>query len=238
MDFWRDLGIVDFGAFVVGTILVVLLPGPNSLYAFVTASRDGVAAGFRAALGILTGDTILMAAAVFGAASLLHYLPTLFAGLQLMGAAYLAWLGVRLVAEGRNLWRRNGKVAQEAEAVALAHADSDGQPEPRRVAIYPYRRALVISLLNPKAILFFFSFFVLFVAPDAPHPYLAFAFLGVTLQLISATYLTALILTGSRLHRSLAGRPRMLAAGLTLTGSAFLGFGAKLMRDALARVAS
>ncbi len=231
MSLWHALGIHDYGAFVLGTVLVVLLPGPNSLYAFVTASRQGPAAGFRAALGILTGDAILMSAAVLGAASLLRYLPTLFALLQFAGAAYLAWMGGKLVWEAvRHGWGKQTATANEDDRAAAP------EPEPRRVAIHPFRRALVISLLNPKAILFFFSFFVLFVDADAPHPYWAFVLLGATLQGISATYLTVLILVGARLHRWSQTRPRVQAWGLAATGSAFLLFSAKLVRDAFARV--
>ena len=63
----------------------------------------------------------------------------------------------------------------------------------------PFRKALVISLLNPKAILFFLSFFIQFVDPAYPRPALTFLALGLILQVCSMTYLTAVILIGSML---------------------------------------
>lgn len=65
--------------------------------------------------------------------------------------------------------------------------------------VHPYKTALSISLLNPKAILFFLSFFVQFVEPDYAYPALSFLILAVILQIISFSYLTALIFSGIKL---------------------------------------
>ena len=79
-------GITDLTTFVLGTIFIVLLPGPNSLYVMAAASRWGVGAGYRGALGIVVGDTILMLLAVTGAASLLRTTPELFMAIKYAGA--------------------------------------------------------------------------------------------------------------------------------------------------------
>ena len=71
-------GITDIVTFVLGTIFIVLLPGPNSVYVMTVASRHGVAAGYRGAAGIFVGDTILMILSVTGVASLLQATPALF----------------------------------------------------------------------------------------------------------------------------------------------------------------
>ncbi|HRP96484.1 MAG TPA: LysE family transporter, partial [Rhodocyclaceae bacterium] len=71
-------GITDLTTFVLGTIFIVLLPGPNSLYVMSAASRWGVAAGYRGACGIFVGDLILMLLAITGTASLLRTTPELF----------------------------------------------------------------------------------------------------------------------------------------------------------------
>ena len=94
-------GITDLPAFILGTILIVLLPGPNSLYLATVSSRAGIRAGYQAAAGIFTGDLILMTLAATGAASLLQRWPGVFALLQVVGAGYLAWLGVGLLRGAR-----------------------------------------------------------------------------------------------------------------------------------------
>ena len=77
-----DYGITDLGTFILGTIFIVLLPGPNSMYVMTAASRSGIAAGFRGALGIFVGDTILMVLAAGGAATLIQTTPALFLALK------------------------------------------------------------------------------------------------------------------------------------------------------------
>ena len=107
-------------------------------------------------------------------------------------------------------------------------ASSSAEAGDARELRHPFRRALVISLLNPKAILFFVSFFIQFVEPGYAHPVLPFLVLAVVLQVCSGLYLTALIFGG----KFLAGqfrRRRKLAAGVTTgVGALFVGFGIKL----------
>src|SRR3954471_11528510 len=71
-------GITDLTTFILGTIFIVLLPGPNSLYVMTVASRLGVGPGYRGACGIFVGDTILMVLSATGVASVLHATPALF----------------------------------------------------------------------------------------------------------------------------------------------------------------
>jgi len=93
---------------------------------------------------------------------------------------------------------------------------------------YPFRRALVISLLNPKAILFLLSFFVQFIDPGYPHPELPFLILSLILMAFSALYLSALILAGARLAQGFARRRRLSASLSGGVGALFLWFGGKL----------
>lgn len=104
------------------------------------------------------------------------------------------------------LWR--GREARRAER-------QDGAAEaPKETVERPYRRALVVSLLNPKAILFFISFFVQFVDPSYAHPVLSFLTLGAWAQLFSFTYLSVLIFSGTFLAATFRRRKR-LTAGLS-----------------------
>jgi len=211
-------GITDLTTFILGTIFIVLLPGPNSLYVMTIASRWGIGAGYRGALGIFLGDTILMILSATGVASLLQTTPALFVVFKYVGAAYLAWLGVGLLRAAFGTWRSH---------------DVTEQPNAPIVATRPFRTALVISLMNPKAILFFISFFIQFVSPDYPYPALSFLILGITVQICSALYLTILIFGGTHLALQVRRRRRLSAVATGGVGALFIGFGFKLANATL-----
>lgn len=208
------LGITDLATFVLGTIFIVLLPGPNSLYVLSVAARRGVGAGYLGACGIFVGDLILMVLSATGAASLLRATPWLFLLIKSAGAIYLAWVGVSLLRAAWTMWRRR----HEAASDALPQGDQ------RR----PFRTALMISLMNPKAILFFISFFIQFVDPAYPYPELSFALLGLIVQICSAAYLSLLIFAGARLAAGFRRHRRSSALATGSVGCLFLGFGGKL----------
>ena len=102
-----DLGIHSFLEFAVGTVIIVILPGPNSLYVITASARLGERAGWRAAGGILTGDTILMVATAAGAASMMTLFPTAFTLMKAVGALYLGWIGLQLLRDGWQRWRNS-----------------------------------------------------------------------------------------------------------------------------------
>lgn len=209
-------GITDLATFILGTILIVLLPGPNSLYVMTVASRQGVRAGYRGAGGIFAGDTVLMVLSVSGVASLLQTSPALFVALKYAGAGYLAWLGAGLLRGALRTWGRHPAGA------------ASGTPAGLDKASRPFTAAFLISLTNPKAILFFVSFFIQFVDPAYPHPALSFFILGVVVQLCSAVYLLCLIHGGARLAGLLRDRCRLSAAAMGVVGGLFIGFGIRL----------
>ncbi|MCX5212062.1 leucine efflux protein LeuE [Kitasatospora sp. NBC_00240] len=214
------LGVNDLATYVLGALVIVLLPGPNSLYVLSVAARKGVRTGYRAALGVFVGDFTLISLTSLGAASLLKANPAVFLAVKFGGAAYLLWIGVGMLRAARQLWRehRGGALSGPDEEPAVVTAAEEN----------PFRRALVISLLNPKAILFLLSFFTQFVDPSYGQPVLSFALLGGILQSFSLLYLSALIFAGTSLAAAFRRRKR-LSAGLT-SGVAvlFAGFAAKL----------
>ncbi|GAA2138627.1 leucine efflux protein LeuE [Kitasatospora kazusensis] len=212
------LGVHDLATYVLGALVIVLLPGPNSLYVLSVAARKGVRTGYRAAAGVFVGDLTLISLTSLGAASLLKANPAVFAVVKFGGAAYLLWIGFGMLRAARQLWRehRPGAAAEPAAA-------------PAETVEHPFRRALVISLLNPKAILFLLSFFTQFVDRSYGQPALSFGLLGGILQTFSVLYLSTLIFAGTTLATAFRRRKR-LSAGLT-SGVAvlFAGFAAKLL---------
>lgn len=229
------LGVTDLPTYLVGLALIVLLPGPNSLYVISVAARRGVRRGYAAACGVFCGDAVLMVLSAAGVASLLQANEMLYGIVKYAGAGYLTWLAVGMLRAAAGMWRsRHVKAAaapDEAAAEAAGRATGEvagnaagGASESER----PYRRALVISLLNPKAILFFISFFVQFVDPGYAHPVLSFLLLGTLATLFSFLYLTALIFGGSKLAGLFHSRKRLSAGVTSAAGALFLGFAAKL----------
>lgn len=220
------LGVTDLGMFIVGTVIIILLPGPNSLYVLSVAARSGLRMGYAGAFGIFTGDAVLMLATALGAASVLQTHPALFFALRWAGALYLGYLGLRLLYAAWHSWRnpRQSGLPQRLDADHLERF----KPLAELTASAVYRKALLISLLNPKAILFFLSFFVQFVDPDAAHPVASFLLLALIVQIASASYLTALIWAGVRMARLFAQRRRLSAALNGVVGALFIAFGARL----------
>ncbi|MFI8358648.1 MULTISPECIES: leucine efflux protein LeuE [Streptomyces] len=212
------LGVIELPTYLAGLVLIILLPGPNSLYVLSVAARRGVRTGYRAAAGVFTGDAVLMALTAVGAGALLRASPLVFTVVKFLGAGYLAWLAVGMMRGAWALWRTR---RERDETAAAAPADS-GESE------RPYRRALLISLLNPKAILFLMSFFVQFVDPSYAYPALSFLLLGGLLQAGSFLYLTLLIFGGTRLAEAFRRRKRLSAGATSAAGVLFLGFAAKL----------
>jgi leucine efflux protein len=212
------LGITDFWTYVLGVVAIILLPGPNSIFVLTVGARRGVRAGYLAAGGVFLGDAVLMILSATGVASLLNTYPTVFMVLKYAGGAYLAYVGVNIIRSAWKHWRERDTAASLAASVA---------EEPPGIQ-HPFRRAAVISLLNPKAILFFISFFIQFVEPGYPHPALSFLVLGAVVQFFSMLYLTALIFGGRFLAGQFRERRRLAAGAATGVGALFVGFGIKL----------
>ncbi|NUT24690.1 MAG: leucine efflux protein LeuE [Streptomyces sp.] len=210
------LGVIDLPTYLAGLVLIVLLPGPNSLYVLSVAARRGVRAGYTAAAGVWCGDTVLMTLSAAGVASLLQANAVLFGIVKYAGAGYLTWLAIGMMRAALGMWRAR------REAVVEEAADAGAADE------RPYRRAFVISLLNPKAILFFVAFFVQFVDPGYAYPALSFVVLGAFAQLASFLYLSALIFSGTKLASAFRRRRRLSAGATSAAGALFLGFAVKL----------
>ncbi|MET8756059.1 leucine efflux protein LeuE [Streptomyces sp. NPDC004667] len=212
------LGVANLPTYALGTLLIILLPGPSSLYTLSVAVRHGVRTAYGAAAGVFLGEMALMLLTALGVGSLLKANPLAFAVVKLAGAGYLGWIALSMLRGAWTAWRTRKEAVSQA---TRPEADITGTER-------PFRRSVLITLLNPKAILFFISFFAQFVDPAYPHPALSFALLALVYQSISLCYITALILGGTYFSAQFRRR-RRLSAGLTAgAGALFLGFAAKL----------
>ncbi len=202
-------GIADYGAFVVAIIVFLLIPGPGNLALITSTGKGGIQGGLAATLGVILGDQVLMWLAVAGVAALLSTYPAAFNAVQWAGAAYLAWLGAKML------------LAKTGSAPIL------------HIRPHHYmRQALMITLLNPKAIVFYMAFFPLFVDPQRHQGLTTFAFMAVTIAALTFAYGLTVVLLTHFLAERLRASP-MISRGLEkIAGFFLIGFGVKL---ALAR---
>ncbi|MBW8469527.1 MAG: LysE family transporter [Thiobacillus sp.] len=198
-------GIADYGAFVAAIVLFLAIPGPGNLALITSTSKGGMRGGLAATFGVIAGDQVLMWMAVAGVAALLAAYPAAFAAVQWLGAAYLAWLG----------WK-------------MLTAKPGGKPvlniRPRQY----FQQALTITLLNPKAIVFYMAFFPLFVDPAKHQGLITFGAMAATVAVLTFFYgLTAVLLTHFLAERMRAN-PVIARTLEKLAGVFLIGFGIKL----------
>jgi leucine efflux protein len=198
-------GVKDYGAFVAAILIFLAIPGPGNLALITSTGKGGIKGGLGATFGVIAGDQVLMWAAVAGVATLLVAYPAAFHAVQWAGAAYLAWLGVRML------------LAKPGSAPVL-------HIEPHHY----FKQAAVITLLNPKAIVFYMAFFPLFVDPARHAGMLTFGAMAATVAVLTFLYgLTAVLLTHFLAERMRAN-PVIGRVLTKLAGICLIGFGVKL----------
>lgn len=152
-------GIHDFTVFIVTAVLLNLSPGPDTFYILGRSIAQGRGAGIASALGIAAGSLVHTFAAAVGLSALLAASAYAFLAVKLAGAAYLAYLGLRML------------FSRATAAAIPAGFSSSGF----RAA---FRQGLLTNLLNPKVALFFLAFMPQFIASDSPSKFAAFLTLG------------------------------------------------------------
>ena len=198
-------GISDYGAFVAAIVLFLAIPGPGNLALITSTGKGGVRGGLAATLGVIAGDQVLMWAAVAGVATLLATTPTAFYAVQWLGAVYLAWLGWKMLS------------ARPGDAPVLNI----------RAGQY-FRQALAITLLNPKAIVFYVAFFPLFVDPQHHQGLLSFGVMAATIAALTFLYGLGMTLLTHHLAERMRANPTIGRVLEKLAGVFLIGFGIKL----------
>ena len=198
-------GVADYGAFVAAILVFLAIPGPGNLALITSTGKGGIRGGLAATLGIIAGDQVLMWAAVAGVATLLVTYPAAFSAVQWLGAAYLAWLGLKM------LFAKPG-------SKPILHI------EPRHY----FRQAAVITLLNPKAIVFYMAFFPLFVDPAQHRGMLTFGVMAATIAVLTFGYGLGAVLLTHFLAERMRANPLIGRVLEKLAGMFLIGFGVKL----------
>ena len=199
------LGIADYGAFCAAILVFLALPGPGTLALLTSTAKGGVKAGAAATLGVIVGDQVLMWLAVAGVAALLAAYPVAFILVQLMGAGYLVFIGLKLI-------------------FAKPGAVSPINIEPRHYA----RQAFIITLLNPKAIVFYMAFFPQFISPAQHQGAITFAAMAATIAFITLAYGLTLCTFANAVSAQVRAHQRLTRGLEQLAGVFLVGFGIKL----------
>ena len=198
-------GITDYTTFIATILLFLLVPGPGNLALITSTTKGGIRGGFGSIFGVMAGDQILMWLAIAGMAAVMAAYPSAFSAVQWAGAAYLGWLGVKML------------LAKPGDAPIL-----DIQPR------HYFKQSLLITLLNPKAIVFYMAFFPLFIDPlrhQGMTTYLALTLTSAALMFLYG--LTSVMLTHFLAERFRAN-PKFGRALEKVAGRCLIGFGIKL----------
>ena len=196
--------------FVISGLLLNITPGQDTLYIVTRSVAQGRAAGLWSVLGISSGSIVHTLAAAFGLSAILATSAQAFTAVKLAGAAYLVYLGARMLLE---------RTRAEDGAAALP-------PVERAWDIY--RAGVLTNLLNPKVALFFLAFLPQFVAPESAGRVTPFLFLGTVFVFNGTMWCLVLVLCASALSARLRGSPSGTRRLRRATGAIFVGLGARL----------
>lgn len=199
-------GISDYGAFAAAFVLLLFLPGPGNLALISSASKGGLSGGLAAVLGLLVGDQMLLWLTVAGVAAMLKTLPTLFMALRWLGAAYLAWLGYKMI------------TAKAGEG-----------PHIQITPGHYFHETLFITLLNPKAILFYIAFFPQFIDPVNHQGWVTFAVMALTIAALGFVYCLGVVVVTHFMAERIRANPRFSGYLQKLAGLCLVGFGLKMV---------
>ena len=198
-------GISDYGAFVAAFVLLLFLPGPGNLALITSTTQGGMRGGIASVAGLILGDQLLLWMTVAGVAALLQTYPHLFLALKWVGAAYLAWLGFKMVfakpGEGRSIKITPGQY---------------------------FKETMFITLLNPKAIMFYFAFFPQFIDPEQHQGMITFVFMAITIAVLGFLYCFGVVVITHNMAARIRANPRASGLLQKIAGLFLIGFGLKL----------
>jgi threonine/homoserine/homoserine lactone efflux protein len=197
------------GYFVVASLALIATPGQDMVYVVSRSLAQGRFAGVCSAIGVCLGILVHTALAAFGLGAILQASEALFLALKLVGAAYLVYLGTRLLlARGASGFERVGGAALSPTSLVW--------------------QGLLSNVTNPKIVLFFFAFLPQFVDPASPHAARDLAFLGVLYAVLALPVKSAVALAAGSLAERVLRRPSALAWVNRASGAVLVGLGLRL----------
>lgn len=193
------------GLFVVAALALLVVPGPAVLYVVARSIHEGRRAGLASVVGIHVGTLVHIAAATLGLSALIASSALAFTAVKIAGAVYLVGLGVWTLFSRRS-----------EPDVALG-----GERNLRRA----FAQGIVVNVLNPKTALFFLAFLPQFVDPNARHPAVQIAFLGILFALLGLVTDSLWALAAGTAGGVLRRSRRFLGTQRYVTGTVYVGLG-------------
>lgn len=200
-------GIINYLSFVLTVLLFLAIPGPGLLGIVAAAGKDGRRAGFASTMGVVVGDWVHMLLAGLGVAALLQANPVVFKAIQYVGAAYLIYLGVGLLRVKPALVAPTAEPTQRGEH---------------------FRRLFFITLMNPKAIVFYMAFFPLFINPEQHHGVWTLLAMAVTISSLTILFCFAVVLLVNVITQRLKRSATISKVAHRIAGVTLIAFGVKL----------
>ena len=201
--------IPELGLYVAASLALILTPGQDFIYVVTRSLAQGRIAGLCSAVGVIIGILVHTALAALGVSAVLHASEGLFLVLKIVGAAYLVYLGLRL------LLRPEGAVTVARGASKLSAASLVWQ-------------GVLSNVTNPKIVLFFFAFLPQFVDPASAHPTADLVFLGVLYAAMGLPVKAGVALAAGSLSEQVLKRPAALAWVQRASGAVLVGLGLRL----------
>jgi threonine/homoserine/homoserine lactone efflux protein len=200
-----------FFLFLTAAVLLAIAPGPGMLYVLARSLAGGKREGVLSALGTFLGGMVHVFAAALGVSIILARSALAFAAVKYVGAAYLCFLGVRMILDAR---RDNGSA--DVSATALKPARN------------PLWQGVATEVLNPKTALFFLSFIPQFVARGEGHVFLQFVTLGTISVVLNTTADLIVIALAGPLGERIRASAKFRRRQRTVTGAIMIGLGTYL----------
>ena len=203
--------------FLTAALLLAIAPGPGMLYVLARSLAGGKREGVLSALGTFLGGMIHVLAAALGVSVILARSALAFSTVKYLGAAYLCFLGVRMIIDAR----RDTRKAESSSANPLSAPVSIA-------ARNPLWQGVATEALNPKTALFFLSFIPQFVNRGAGHVFFQFVVLGAASVILNTSADMIVILLAGPLGKKLRSSPVFRRRQRTLTGAIMIGLGTYL----------
>ncbi|AEG70576.1 LysE family translocator [Ralstonia solanacearum] len=217
------LGIVNLPLFMLAVFLLNVTPGPDTAYIVGRSVSQGRAAGLISSLGVSAGCCVHVLAVAFGLTALLAASTVAFTVIKVIGAAYLIYLGGRML-----LAPPERDDASDSPDAPQARAMEDAAVRRPRSLRALFTQGFLTNVLNPKVVLFFLSFFPQFVDPGAGHKAVAFLALGAVFIAMSTAWNSLVAWVAASVTRRVAGQPGIKRWLDRVVGTAFIGLGARL----------
>ena len=212
-------GIENYFGFIIAALILNITPGTDSIYIITRSVSQGRSAGLHSVFGITSGILVHTLLAAFGLSVLLASSPLAFMIVKYLGAAYLCYLGLKMI------------VSTTSGAIAMGLAENTGTTTVTNTGWQIYRQGVLTNVLNPKVALFFLAFLPQFINPSYAHSTLSFLLLGLTFATMGFLWCVCLSLLSSRFSARMRANPAIETIMNRISGAVFFGLGIKLLTE-------